>query len=491
MEWFTVDKAGLAKLLEKRGKAFAVCELIQNAWDTMAERVEIEIHPVPNRPLATIKVEDDDPDGFKNLKHAWTMFAESEKKGDPEKRGRFNLGEKLVLALCDEATIASTTGTVLFDGMGRHEHPRKKRNKGSVFYGVIRMTREELAEVKEGLRRLIPPRTCQTIFNGEPLQERKPLTTFRATLMTEAADSEGWLKRTSRQTDVTVHELLEGEKATLYEMGIPIVELDGGERWHVNVNQKVPLSLDRDNVTPAYLQTIRVELANAMHDHITKSDANQVWISAATEDERIDAEAVSRVLDERFGKKRAVFDASDPEANKQLMDEGYTIISGGALSKGQWDNVKASSLALPAGRIRPTGVQYSEDGRAENVVSPSSYTPGQAALVNFTREVAKLLDIRVEARIVSEPIALPHSAWYGGGVVTFNMGRLGRRWFEEPLERQHLNLIVHELTHVRAKDHLTREFSNEMGRLWSLLLDAEVKRQALTKLGYGQKVNKP
>jgi 3-(3-hydroxy-phenyl)propionate hydroxylase len=31
-----------------------------------------------------------------DLTHAFTLFAESAKKGDAEKRGRFNLGEKLV-----------------------------------------------------------------------------------------------------------------------------------------------------------------------------------------------------------------------------------------------------------------------------------------------------------------------------------------------------------------------------------------------------------
>jgi hypothetical protein len=30
---FVVDKKGLAKLLERKGKSFAIVELIQNAWD--------------------------------------------------------------------------------------------------------------------------------------------------------------------------------------------------------------------------------------------------------------------------------------------------------------------------------------------------------------------------------------------------------------------------------------------------------------------------
>jgi len=31
--WFEVDKQGLAKILERRGKEFALFELVQNAWD--------------------------------------------------------------------------------------------------------------------------------------------------------------------------------------------------------------------------------------------------------------------------------------------------------------------------------------------------------------------------------------------------------------------------------------------------------------------------
>jgi hypothetical protein len=38
--------------------------------------------------------------------------APSQKKKDPRERGRWNLGEKLVLSLCDEATI-STVGVTL------------------------------------------------------------------------------------------------------------------------------------------------------------------------------------------------------------------------------------------------------------------------------------------------------------------------------------------------------------------------------------------
>lgn len=469
MEWFAVDKAGLAKLLDKRGKSFAIFELVQNAWDTNAREVTVEIAPVDGRPMADVRVTDDDPDGFRNLSHAFTLFAESEKKGDPSKRGRFNLGEKLVLALCERAEIASTTGSVVFDAKGRHPS-RYKLQSGSTFTGTMRMTRAELDLVTHEIRSLIPPASSTTSFNGEPLPSRKQVGSFRVSLPTEMADEEGFLRKSMRVTEVTVHEVTEGETPMLYEMGIPVVEMTGGVRWHVNVHQKVPLNLDRDNVNPAYLQTLRVHLANEMAKHFTSEDVKQVWVSQATDDARATSEVVSKVLDERFGKKRAIYDPSDPEANKALMNQGYTVIPGGSLSKGQWDNVRRDNLAQASGKIKPSGVQFG-NGPMMKYLDPEKYTPGQKALVEYTLALGQKLSVYLsQVNIVSE-ITKPYGAWYGDGELTFNMGRLGKDWFEDGIRRKHNELILHEFAHAKVKDHLTHEFSDEVGRLGALLAE--------------------
>jgi len=52
--------------------------------------------------------------------HILTLFADSAKKSNPEQRGRFNLGEKLVFAQCDEVTVRTTKGGLRFDSEGRH-----------------------------------------------------------------------------------------------------------------------------------------------------------------------------------------------------------------------------------------------------------------------------------------------------------------------------------------------------------------------------------
>ncbi len=118
--WFDIDRKGLAKLIERRGKIALIHELIGNALDADGvTRVEVVLEPEERVPHATVVVRDDAPDGFADLTHAWTLFAESSRKAYATKRGRFNLGEKLVLALCTEASIVSTRGGVMFDSRGR------------------------------------------------------------------------------------------------------------------------------------------------------------------------------------------------------------------------------------------------------------------------------------------------------------------------------------------------------------------------------------
>ncbi len=178
-EWFSVDKEGLAKILERRGgKLFAVYELIQNAWDEDTTLAAVDLSE-PRYNKAILRVEDDSPEGFKDLAHAFTLFAESAKKSDPSKRGRFNLGEKLVLAVCDWAEIVTTKGTVRFDETGRRKvNSRHCTEKGSIVNVQIRITKAEYDAVCQGINHLIPPTGIRTTFNGREIPGRKPIATF-------------------------------------------------------------------------------------------------------------------------------------------------------------------------------------------------------------------------------------------------------------------------------------------------------------------------
>lgn len=350
--WFEVSKEGLAKLLERRGKGYAVIELIQNGLDEASQHVDVKIKAVTGEARCLVEVIDDNPEGFKDLTHAYTLFAESTKSKDPEKRGRFNMGDKMFLSLCEEATIETTKGTIRFDELGRENFPRRKRHSGSHIYAILKLNRAEIAQTMELIRSLIIPLNVEVTLNDEPLIRPKILKQFESTLATEWADENGVLRRSRRKTLVNIYEPKRGEDAMLYELGIPVVET--GDRWHYDVRQRVPLNLERDNVPPSYLHALRGKVLNVMADEITEDDAKEQWVRQGLEDPDISAEAVIATMEKLFGPNRVSYDPSDPEANKLAAVQGYTVVPGGSFNKETWQNVRRTGAIKPAGQVTPS-----------------------------------------------------------------------------------------------------------------------------------------
>lgn len=485
---FEVDKEGLRKLLAKRGGGFALFELVQNSWDEDATRVDVSLSwlepPTGDAPgLAAIEVEDDDPDGFTDLAHAYTLFAESEKKADAEKRGRFNLGEKLVIAVCERASISTTTGTIHFDAVGRVE-TSKRRTSGSLFYGELRMTAAEYEEALRDMERLIPP-AIATYFNGDQLEPRAPLKVFHVTLPTEAPNAEGVMRRTLRKATVGLYEPRPGEEAGIYEMGIPVVAT--GDRWHVDVGQKVPLNLDRDNVTPEFLRDVRVAVLNHASDLLAEDDSDATWVTAAAESPKADPAAVKTMVEKRFGDKVVVFDPSDPEANRRAVAEGYAVLHSRTLPKGVFDHIRGNALVLPAGQVTP-GDSTSAGGAA---MPEAKWSEGMRRIVEMSMTLAPYLVGRaIDVGIVDDPAQMSWNARYGGGRLEYNYRTLGRKWFDrDPFGASrviggssHLSpasLLIHELAHEYESNHLSTRYYDSLTDLGAKLAQLALEAPAV------------
>lgn len=456
MNWFDASKEGLARLVADRPKMFIINELVQNAWDTNTSYVEIKLEKIPNSPRAIIEVADDDPDGFSKLTHAFTLFEDTKKRSDPTKRGRYTIGEKLVLAVCYEASISTTTGTVVFDDNGRHVRGHEKRSRGSIFRGVVRMTQQEYDQVLQEATTLIPPPNVRTTFNGKEIPARVPLGTTTATLSTVKADKQGLLRPTKRQTTVNVYEVLPGETASIYEMGIPVVHT--GDRWHVEVCQRVPLNMNRDNVTPSYLRDIRTLVVNMMHDQLSEEQANSPLVNSTLGDENASAEAVEQALTLKYGKKRAIYDPSDPEANNNLVAKGYRLIYGPQLTSEQWKVAKRDGSLLPAGQIAPTNkAEFSPDGE-NNWIDPDDYTPGMKVVVEYAYDLAtRLLGKGVRVGILKSP-QQRWCACYGGDALAFNLAKLSKDFFETGISDELNQLLIHEFAHDTCSNHLDEDY---------------------------------
>lgn len=476
-QWFDVDRAGLGRQAEEQGKGRLVGELIQNALDEPGvTQIAVNLAMVTGQALAELTVEDDSAEGFKDLSHSYTLFAASNKRGNPEQRGQFNLGEKLVLAVCTRASICTTKGTVVFDpDQGRIEKP-EARKRGSVFQGRIKMTNDEYTQVCDYLRSLLLPEGITVTFNGNVVLPRKPIHTFEASLETQIADSKGVMRPTTRKAVVNLYDPLPGEVAALYEMGLPIVETT--DKWHVNVQQKLPLNKDRNNVPPRYLKAIRTLVVNEMLNSLTEEDANTDWVRQASSDPNCSDEAIKKVLNLRFGDKFAAFDPNDKQAGKNWVAEGGTLVYGPMLSPQEWKKAKEAGAIQSAGKLCPSPKPYSKekDNKDVTIIAPDKWTEGMKAIAAYAVFLGKeLMQVPVMVTFVNTTNAFL-ACYAAGGDLHFNLFRLGHAWFEGGINEEVDKLLIHEFGHEASGDHLSEEYHEALCGL-----GAKLKRLALEK----------
>ena len=481
-DWLKIHREGLAKLIAVRGKVVLFHELLQNGWDAYnTTRVDVLI-PRPVHGSTEFVVSDNSPEGFHDLTHAYTMFAPSEKASDPTQGGRFNVGEKFVVVSCTKASIESTTGGVRFDATGRHAI-RTKLLAGSIFRGTMPMTIAEYDEVCEAIQRVISPQDITTTFNGKELVRRTPIVTFEASLPTHVANEDGVLQKRIRKTKVEVYAAMPGMPGWLYELGLPVVET--GDPYDVNVCQKVPQGFNRDNVSPAYLRELRMHTVNATHGIMAAGQFQGELAAVALAHPDTHADALKAILTAKHGPMFAIRDPSDPEANHRLVAMGYALIEGGDYNRTQWENIKRHNVALPAGKIAPTPKPYSKDGPPEKLVPKAEWTPGMHRIVEHAIMLAKEF-MQVDGlavRIVNEPRVW----WYANygsdgataGSLALNVGRLGHRWFNEPIGvRQHA-LLIHEFAHHYESNHLDEKYYEACCDLGAQLAALALRRSEL------------
>jgi hypothetical protein len=450
MGWFEVDKGGLRQLLEGRDKSFVLRELAQNAWDEPGvTRCAIMLEPVPGKPLAILTVEDDAPEGFCDLSHAWTLYGHTRKRADAGKRGRFNLGEKQVLALCRSARITTTTGTVLFGEDGERRTGRGHTGRGSIFAAEIPMTRAEIDDAVRAARLFMPPDGIEYVVNGERVTAPAPVREIAATLATEFEDETGSYRATRRRTTIRVLRPRAGERAMIFEMGLPIIET--GDRYHYDIGQRVPMSVDRDNVSPAFLRDVRAEVLNVLIADVPTAEISDAWVRDAMADERIAEDAVRGVVRKRWGDKVVVGVPGDARSREEAIVQGYRVVTGSEMSESEWDAVRAAE-AIPS-----TTAQFPVLTVAARPLHDAEITAEMRAVAMWAKRLAyEALDMQIKVCFVDAPEA-NEEANYGSRTLTFNVGVLGSRWFGGP-KTKILALIIHELGHEGGAEHYSAAY---------------------------------
>jgi hypothetical protein len=94
----------------------------------------------------------------------------------------------------------------------------------------------------------------------------------------------------------------------------------------------------------------------------------------------------------------------------------------------------------------------------------------------YARFLAReILKAEISVTFASEP-QWPYLATYGPGRLVFNVGRLGRQWFDLAGNRRAIHrLLIHEYGHHFSIDHLSEEYHEALCRIGAELAELDVQ----------------
>lgn len=442
MSKFEVDTKGFAQLQAGREPWRLAKELVSNAYDER-EVTKVKVDIFKEKLAIVVRVEDDGP-GFRDLKDAYTLYAWTYKREDPTTRGRFNLGEKEILALAKSGSVKTTSGTVSFNEDSREETHKKGTKKGTIVTVYMNWSEEDMEDVIDKLQKLIPPKDKTYTVNGLLVPQRKTVYEVEATLETVLLAPDGLMRPTRRKTTIKVYDTLSGETPMLFEMGIPVQELDKQEvPWHLDVQQKIPLAPNRDAVRPAYLQDVLAEVLNATAHDLNQEQASGTWVKEAIGDERVSNEAVKQVFDTQYEGRALVGNPLDPLAMERAQEHGMIIIHPRSLTAAERARLKETGAIKNVSEVYK--ISPSKDWKP---VKPNADMERIEAFVHRVAKPTIGHDIRVQFVNIPNSYA---AATCGTGTLTFVVNTLGKGWFEKGLTADVIGLIAHELAHEISK----------------------------------------
>lgn len=463
---FEVSTEGMRELQAGREPWQLAKELVSNAWDEKTTVCEVKLYSISSM-TAYLSVYDDG-EGFKDIKDAWTLMKHTDKRLDPEMRGRFNTGEKEILAVAQEAMITTAGKIIRFPKSGgRNVTKDYKESKGTLVEVWLTWGTKQVRETAEKLSRMMPPQGITYTVNGIKVEPQTPYKIAQAVLETVLQTKPGEpLTSARRKATVEIYRNPNGDANRLFEIGIPVQEIDCP--YSVNVMQKIPLPPNRDTVKSSYLQDIYAIVLNAVADEVTDAAAN--WTRVAIEDKSVMPEAVQTIVTKRYGDKVALWSANG-RSNDKALAAGYELVHGRTLSAKERE-VFAGIGVQHASDIFPTSAGNRE------YYDESKLTDGMKRVRQYAKQLYRgLFPITSCHRDLSVrfycDIHIRESASYGTGELDFNIGDLGKAWFDEIGENT-TSLLLHEFAHTKGIGHeptYYRSLEDLAGRAVHLALD--------------------
>ena len=368
---FDIDVAGLAELEGGESSLRLALEPVANVFDEF--RGYVEGHKRPSYCAVTLRHSSnprgvwltvaDDGAGFADERDIWTMFASTPKRKAASVSGRFNAGDKQLIAVARQATVKTNRTTVSFaDGKRNVTRHRSPVVAGTIVEALMPWSRQDLDRVRQQLQAVLPPDGLDYSVDGKRVIRPEARCFVSVKLPTVLLD--GVMSETVRKTRVAV---LDSERPTLYELGVPVCDLSElGFPWSLDVWQKIPVPMSRNTVSPKFvMRAIGCVLEQAALDGVkllTEDEQNAGFIRGALDWVR-NTEALKATVRSVYG-ETAVRQSSDPVANAQAAAAGSTLVSGRWFSADTRRRME-ESRSLPTSKDVFGGIERGKDEDGE------------------------------------------------------------------------------------------------------------------------------
>jgi len=229
----------------------------------------------------------------------------------------------------------------------------------------------------------------------------------------------------------------------LYEMGIPVCEIECD--FSLDVQQKVPLSFDRDKVSVSYLKDLYGHVLNVVHQDIEKENSSNQWVRMGTASDHINKEAVDNIVKKRYGSKVVIANPMDKCSIDDAISKNYNVVYGNEMSKEEWNNIRRHESMESSSKLFGSTVTNEYE-----VVKPTII---QTKISYFIKKIAReYLSINVGIRFITSK-KIHHMAEYGNELLTFNLSMVPNEYWllkNNMIQQELLELIIHELAHEKG-----------------------------------------
>ncbi len=242
-------------------------------------------------------------------------------------------------------------------------------------------------------------------------------------------------------------------------LGLPVCDIDCD--YDIDVQQKVPLSTDRNSVAPSFLKKVFGELLNHVYEEITEDNSSRVWVRTAITSDVITKEATEDIFEKRFGDKALSVNPNDPNALDRAISAGYKPIYGSEMDKEEWKTFKNF------GCVSSTSDKFGSIEVDADIVPDDKITDSQRRIAAFAKRVAReTLNIEINNVFIKSPKAST-VADYGGRTIRWNVSRIAKSMWEitptntpganmiDLICEAMLKLMIHELAHEKGTHYET------------------------------------